>query len=461
MTQLQRGEKRNLADLMDGAASRLEVTLRHDLSGADVSVFGLNIDRRLQDDRYFVFYNQLSSPGGEVTLTRQPWGGTFQIALDRLPASVRRLMFVVTHESRPFSDLGTLEWTLGDLTGSTQASLELRGRDFSTERAVMVAEVYEHGGGWRAANVGQGFSGGLDALLIHFGGEDSGAEDSSTEASGSTAPTIQAAPVSAPPGPSERFQSPATPRPTVPAPRSSGRSGLSPAPDGPSSDGTVSLSQFLTKTAEADRPGDAFELENERMLEVKVRGRVWSKLGAMVAYSGNLSFKREGMLDGGIMKALVRAVSSEMEPLAKIEGTGVAYLADQAKEITILKLQGDAVNVAGHALLAFEDTVQHKIARHRSAAGMVSGGLFSVLLSGQGMLALLSHGRPLTLRVTRGETVYTDPNATIGWSEGLSPQLKVDSSLKTIFGRGGGETFQMAFTGEGFVIVQPYEESMH
>ena len=197
------------------------------------------------------------------------------------------------------------------------------------------------------------------------------------------------------------------------------------------------------------------------MLEVKVRGRVWSKLGAMVAYSGNLTFKREGMLEGGIMKALVRAVSSEMEPLAKIEGTGVAYLADQAKEITILKLQGDAVNVAGHALLAFEDTVQHKIARHRSAAGMVSGGLFSVLLSGQGMLALLSHGRPLTLRVTGGETVYTDPNATIGWSEGLAPQLRVDSSLKTIFGRGGGETFQMAFTGEGFVIVQPYEENMH
>ena len=458
MTQLQRGEKRNLADLIGGAASRLEVTLRHDLSGADVSVFGLNIDRRLQDDQYFVFYNQLSSPGGEVTLTPQPWGGTFQIALDRLPASVRRLMFVVTHESRPFSDLGRLEWTLGDPARNSpeqQVSLELRGRDFSTERAVMVAEVYEHSGGWRVANVGQGFSGGLDALLINFGGE----------ASEPAIPPVQAAPVSAPPGPSDRFQAPATPRPPVAAP--AGRPGLSPAADAPDSDGTVSLSQFLTKTAEADRPGDAFELENERMLEVKVgdgrgtAGRVWSKLGAMVAYSGNLSFKREGMLDGGLMKALVRAVSSEMEPLAKIEGTGVCYLADQAKEITILKLRGDAVNVAGHALLAFEDTVQHKVVRHRSAAGMVSGGLFSVLLSGQGMLALLSHGRPLTLRVTGGETVYTDPNATIGWSEGLSPQLRVDSSLKTIFGRGGGETFQMAFAGEGFVIVQPYEENMH
>ena len=451
MTQLQRGEKRNLTDLKGGAANLLEVTLRHDLSGADVSVFGLDAERRLQDDRYFMFYNQLSSPGGEVTLAQKPWGGTFQIALEKLPAGVRRLMFVVTHESKPFSELGKLEWTLGN---PTQVNLELRGKDFTTERAVMVAEVYEHGGVWRVANVGQGFSGGLDALLVNFGGE-----DSRGEASRSATPPIQAAPVSVPPGPSDRFQAPTTPRPPVSAPRGSapaGRPELSPAVDG-----TYSLSQFLSKTAEADRLGDAFELESERMLEVKVRGRVWSKLGAMVAYSGNLSFKRESMLEGGIMKALVRAVSSEMEPLAKIEGMGVAYLADQAKEITILKLQGDAVNVAGHALLAFEDTVQHKIARHRSAAGMVSGGLFSVLLSGQGMLALLSHGRPLTLRVTGGETVYTDPNATIGWSEGLSPQLRVDSSLKTIFGRGGGETFQMAFTGEGFVIVQPYEENIH
>ena len=443
MIQVQRGEKRKLADLTGSTRlDDLQVTLRHDLQGADVSVFGLNADRKLQDDRYFVFYNQLSSPGGEVTLTQQAGGGTLRLDLSKLPASVRRLMFVVTHDSTPFSGLGRLEWTLG--SPEPKVGLELRGDQFGSERAVMVAEVYEHNGEWRVSNVGQGFSGGLDALLVNFGGEASEA-----------APTPPPAPpVSTPPGPSDRFLPPATPRPPVSSP--TGNSGISPA-----SDGTYSLSQFLTKTAEADRPGDAFELENDKMLEVKVRGRVWSKLGAMVAYSGNLSFKREGMLDGGIMKALVRAVSNEMEPLAKIEGQGVAYLADQAKEISILRLQGDAFNVAGHALLAFEDTVEHKIAMHRSAAGMVSGGLFSVLLRGQGMLALLSHGRPLTLRVTGGETVFTDPNATIGWSEHLTPQLRVDSSLKSIFGRGGGETFQMAFQGEGFVVVQPYEENMH
>ncbi|GGJ61755.1 AIM24 family protein [Deinococcus aquiradiocola] len=432
MTALQRGEKRRLQDLT--SRRTLDVTLQHDLQGADVSVFGLNADRKLQDDRYFVFYNQLSSPRGEVTLTQDARGGRFRLELDALPASVRRLVFVVTHDSAPFSQLGRLSWTLGD--PDVRASVELRGDQFAQERAVMVAEVYEHAGEWRVANVGQGFSGGLDALLRHFGGEEA-------------QPTPHT-----PPAPAPTWTPPAPASPPVPT--AGGGTRFAPA-----SDGTYSLTQFLQKNAEADRPGDVFELESDKMLEVKVRGRVWSKLGAMVAYSGNLSFKREGMLEGGIMKALVRAVTSEMEPLAKIEGQGVCYLADQAKEITVLKLQGDAVNVAGHALLAFEDTVQHKITMHRSAAGMVSGGLFSVLLRGQGMLALLSHGRPLTLRVTNGETVYTDPNATIGWSENLSPQLRVDSSLKSFIGRGGGETFQMAFQGEGFVIVQPYEENMH
>ncbi|MFC4453232.1 AIM24 family protein [Deinococcus sonorensis] len=220
------------------------------------------------------------------------------------------------------------------------------------------------------------------------------------------------------------------------------------------------MGQFLQQSAEADRPGEVFELESSKMLEVKVRGRVWSKLGAMVAYKGNLSFRREGMLEGGLMRALTRAVSGEMEPLAKIEGQGVCYLADQGKDITIINLQGDSLNVNGHSLLAFEDTVQHDVTMHRSVAGMVSGGLFSVRLQGQGMVALLSHGHPLTLRVTPNEPVYADPNATIAWSERISPQLKVDHSLKTIFGRGGGETLQMVFQGDGFVVVQPYEENL-
>ena len=52
----------------------------------------------------------------------------------------------------------------------------------------------------------------------------------------------------------------------------------------------------------------------------------------------------------------------------------------------------------------------------------------------------------------------TDPNATIAWSGSLTPELKTDVSLRTFLGRGSGESMQMCFQGDGFVIVQPYEE---
>jgi uncharacterized protein (AIM24 family) len=218
------------------------------------------------------------------------------------------------------------------------------------------------------------------------------------------------------------------------------------------------LQEFLNATAERDRPGDVFELESHRMLEVHVRQRIWAKLGAMVAYRGQVKFVREGMLEGGIGKMLMKAVSGEVTPLVKMEGQGIVYLADEGKHVTILRLQGETINVNGNDLLAFEDTIQYQITMHKRMASMLSGGLFSVRLTGQGMVAMVSHGEPLTLRCSAADPITTDPNATVAWSGNLSPEIKTDMSLRTLIGRGGGETFQMHFRGEGFVVVQPYEE---
>jgi len=221
---------------------------------------------------------------------------------------------------------------------------------------------------------------------------------------------------------------------------------------------SYSLADFLQKTGEKDHPGDVFELESHRMLEIHVNGRVWTKLGAAIAYRGDLKFIREGMLEGGVMKALKRAVTGEATPLSKVEGRGRLYVADSGKHISVLRLAGETINVSGNDLLAFEDTVSYDITMIRRVAGMMAGGLFSVKLTGHGMVAITTHGDPLTLRVSPSDPVSTDPNATVAWSAGLSPELKTDISFKTLVGRGGGETFQMLFRGDGFVVVQPYEE---
>lgn len=53
----------------------------------------------------------------------------------------------------------------------------------------------------------------------------------------------------------------------------------------------------------------------------------------------------------------------------------------------------------------------------------------------------------------------TDPNATVAWSGHLEPEFVMDVSMRTFIGRGSGESVQMKFEGEGFVIIQPFEET--
>lgn len=222
--------------------------------------------------------------------------------------------------------------------------------------------------------------------------------------------------------------------------------------------GRYTLDEFAAKTAERDRGEGFFELESDRLLEVNLDGLVWTKKGAMVAYVGSIKFTREGMLEHGIGRMFKKALTGEGTPLTKAEGRGKLYLADKGKKVTILELHGQAVHLNGNDLLAFEPTVDWDIKFMKSVSGMLAGGLFNVRLEGSGLVAFTTHYDPLTLRVQPGRPVLTDPNATVAWSGDLYPELKTDVSLKTFFGRGSGESLQMKFDGDGFVVVQPYEE---
>jgi uncharacterized protein (AIM24 family) len=219
-----------------------------------------------------------------------------------------------------------------------------------------------------------------------------------------------------------------------------------------------SIEEFIQSTEQDDSANDYFQLENDRMLEVNLDSMVWMKAGAMVAYVGQIKFTREGLLDKGVGSLLKRSVTGEGARLTKAEGRGKLYLADTGKTIKILRLQGEDIIVNGSDLLAFEPTVDWEIRTMRKLAAVVSGGFFNVRLSGHGLIAITTHFEPITLRVQPGSPVRTDPNATVAWSGNLQPDFKTDVSLKSFFGRGSGESIQMEFNGQGFVVVQPYEE---
>ena len=219
-----------------------------------------------------------------------------------------------------------------------------------------------------------------------------------------------------------------------------------------------SLNEFVESTRQQDQNQGLFELESPRFLEVNLNGMVWIKMGSMIAYVGDVKFTREGIMEKGFGKMLKKAVTGEGARLSKAEGNGRVYLADSGKKIQILNLQGESLFVNGNDLLALEPTVEWDIKIMKKLTAMMAGGLFNVRLEGTGMVAICTHYEPMTLIVKPGYPVITDPNATIAWSGNLTPEFKTDVSFKTFVGRGSGESIQMKFEGDGFVVVQPFEE---
>jgi uncharacterized protein (AIM24 family) len=217
-----------------------------------------------------------------------------------------------------------------------------------------------------------------------------------------------------------------------------------------------SLSQFVQSYTQHET-GGTWQLENKKCLEVHLQGnRVFSKAGAMVAYYGDIKFERKGS-GGNVGKFLKQKMTGEGATMMEAVGNGILYLADQGKEISILQLNNEALSVDGRNCLAFSETIAYDIQRV-SGGGMMAGGLWNLALQGQGYVAITTEGHPLVLGVSPQVPLFTDADATVAWSSGLNIGIKTDVSWKTLVGKSSGESIQMQFAGQGFVVVQPFEE---
>jgi uncharacterized protein (AIM24 family) len=200
---------------------------------------------------------------------------------------------------------------------------------------------------------------------------------------------------------------------------------------------------------------DAFSLQNSKLLKVELNQvTIQAKLGSMVAYQGDVTFEHAGA--GGMSRMLKKAVTGEGQSLMKITGTGEVFLADTAQDIHLIYLEDDFITVNGPNLLAFDSGIEWDIKRVQGASGMMGGGLFNTELKGTGWVAILSDGPPVLLNVASAPT-FADAQASITWSSGVTTSLKTDFKAKNLIGRGSGESIQMAFQGQGWVLVQPSE----
>jgi uncharacterized protein (AIM24 family) len=201
--------------------------------------------------------------------------------------------------------------------------------------------------------------------------------------------------------------------------------------------------------------GEAFTLQGPRLLKVELsETSVMAKNGAMVAYQGEVRFEHKG---GGLGRFLKKAATGESLRLMQAEGTGEVFLAYQAMLVHVLHLNQDSITVNGENILAFETDIDWDVTRVRGGtAGVLAGGLFNIHLDGTGLVALISDGEPVKLDLAEAPT-FGDPQAAIAWSGGVSTSLKTEMQAKTLIGMGSGESFQLGFSGQGWVLVQPSE----
>jgi uncharacterized protein (AIM24 family) len=199
---------------------------------------------------------------------------------------------------------------------------------------------------------------------------------------------------------------------------------------------------------------DAFSLQNPRLLKVRLdEVTIQARQGSMVAYQGDVHFEHAG---SGMKRLVKKVATGEGVDLMKVSGRGEVFLALQAEEVHLLKLENDEITCNGQNLLAFDAGVDWDIKRVEGVSGVLTGGLFNVKLKGTGTVAVLSDGPPLLLE-TGGEPTFCDPQAAIVWSSGVSTSVKTDVSLKSFVGMASGESVQVAFSGDGWVLVQPSE----
>jgi uncharacterized protein (AIM24 family) len=138
----------------------------------------------------------------------------------------------------------------------------------------------------------------------------------------------------------------------------------------------------------------------------------------------------------------------------RCRGAGELFLARDAREIFLVTLEGDSLTVNGDNLLAFDSTIEWDI-RRVEGVSMLAGGLFNTVLRGTGQVAISSYGTPVVLQTD--VPTFADIQSAIAWSSDLQTSVQRTMKLGALVGRGSGEAVQLAFSGQGFVVVQASE----
>ncbi|MFJ1703776.1 TerD family protein [Kitasatospora sp. NPDC088346] len=458
--ELVKASRTRIADLTPGGGELgLGVNLTAPGLSFDISCFGLDAEDRLSDDRYFVFFNQPASPEGSVRLAGPGDGDTesFRIDLAAVPERIHKLTLTAAVDGEGvMSQLhsGYVRIVAG---GTEVGRYAFTGAEFSSERAVMLADLYRRGGEWRFAAVGQGFSGGLQALLENFGGEvlEEDAAPAGPVPVPAPTPVIPVIPViPAQPGPP-----PAAPPPAAaPVPYAAHTPTLAavpvpPAAPVPAPGALVSLAKYREAP---ETPGWVKQNDGLVRFTLTKDQDVLALQGSMVAYQGRADFTHES---SGALRRLIGNLTGQPLRLMRVSGEGQVFLADEASDLFVVRLEGDSLCVGSDRVLAFDAGLEHEV-RRIEGEGLPNGGFFTLQFSGHGTVVVKTRGIPVVLPVTPAPETYADVHALVAWTRAAQVITTAPVRIRrSAYAGHAAESYSLQFRGApgNFIVVQPFE----
>jgi tellurium resistance protein TerD len=158
-----------------------KVDTGHDFD-LDASVFLLGSNDKLISDKHFIFFNNLTGPGSSKAVQHMGDNLTgagdgddevIKVNLAQMPSDVHKIVVAVTiHEalerSQNFGQVSNAFVRIVNLQNEQEVVRYDLEEDYSTETALIMAELYRKDGEWRVNAVGSGYQGGLRPLLDRY-----------------------------------------------------------------------------------------------------------------------------------------------------------------------------------------------------------------------------------------------------------------------------------------------------
>jgi tellurium resistance protein TerD len=147
----------------------------------DASAFMIGSNSKCLSEDFFVYFNNPKSKDGAVESSGDDRTGgssdgddeTLSVEIDKIDSRVEQILFVVTiydYENRK-QNFGQVKNSFiriyNTLNNEELCRYDLE-EDFSVESAIEFGRLYRRGGEWRFEAMGNGYRGGLEALVTKY-----------------------------------------------------------------------------------------------------------------------------------------------------------------------------------------------------------------------------------------------------------------------------------------------------